>query len=105
LLANWESGANQVQRLLIRTAFTHPDAVTQLQRFLDDQLKPPILAALAGDPDAELRAALVYGQTLGILSSRYLLGLEPLASADPELVELAVRDAVEQVLIRPMRDA
>lgn len=103
LLQNWDTGENQVQRLLVRTAFTHPEAVAQLQRFLDERLEPPFLALLADDPDAELRVALVFGQTLGVLSARYLLGLEPIASADPELIEATLRDAIEVVLTRPMR--
>ena len=103
LLQNWDTGENRVQRLLVRTAFTHPEAVAQLQRFLDERLKPPFLALLGDDPDAELRAALVFSQTLGVLSTRYLLGLEPVASADPELIEATLRDAIEVVLTRPMR--
>jgi AcrR family transcriptional regulator len=103
LLANWESGENQVQQLLVRTAFTHPESVAQLQRFLDEHLKPPIMASLGGDPDAELRVGLLFSQILGVLAARYLLALEPLASADARLIELAVRDAAELVLTRPMR--
>jgi AcrR family transcriptional regulator len=103
LLQNWDSGENQVQRLLVRTAFTHPEAVAQLQRFLDERLEPPFLALLGDDPDAELRVALVFSHTLGVLSARYLLGLEPISSADPELIEASLRDAIEVVLTRPMR--
>jgi AcrR family transcriptional regulator len=103
LLANWESGENHVQQLLVRTAFTHPESVTQLQRFLDEHIKPPILAALADDPDADLRVGLLFGQILGILASRYLLRLEPLASADLRLVEVAVRESAELLLTRPIR--
>ena len=102
LLQNWDAGENQVQRLLVRTAFTHPEAVAQLQRFLDERLEPPFLALLGDDPHAELRVALVFSQTLGVLSTRYLLGLEPIASADPELIEATLRDAIEVVLTRPM---
>jgi AcrR family transcriptional regulator len=103
-MSRWESGTNEVEQLLIRTALTHPEAVGQVQRIFDEQIKPPVVAALAGDPDAELRAALVMTQTLGLAICRYLLGLDPIASADPATLERAVRDSVRLHLTRPMRD-
>ncbi|MBS2963720.1 TetR family transcriptional regulator [Actinocrinis puniceicyclus] len=103
-MTRWESGTNEVEQLLIRTAFTHKDAIGQVQRIFDEQIKPPILAALAGDADAELRAALVMTQTLGLAICRYLLRLNPIAAADPADLERAVRDAVRMHLTRPMRD-
>ena len=103
-MSRWESGTNEVEQLLIRTALTHPDAVGQVQRIFDEQIKPPILAALAGDPDAELRAALVLTQTLGLAICRYLLGLDPIAAAEPAMLERAVRDAIRLHLTRPMRE-
>jgi AcrR family transcriptional regulator len=103
-MSRWESGTNEVEQLLIRTALTHPEAVGQVQRIFDEQIKPPIVAALAGDPDAELRAALVMTQTLGLAICRYLLGLDPIASADPATLERAVRDSVRLHLTRSMRN-
>jgi len=103
-ITRWESGTNEVEQLLIRTALTHQDAVGQVQRIFDEQIKPPILAALTGDPDAELRAALVMTQTLGLAVCRYLLGLDPIASADPVTLERAMRDAIRLHLTRPMHD-
>lgn len=104
-MSRWEDGTNEVEQLLVRTALTHKDAVGQVQRIFDEEIKPPILAALAHDPDAELRAALVMTQTLGLALCRYLLGLNPIASADPAVLERAVRDAVHLHLTRPMRDS
>lgn len=104
LITHWDGGDNEVERLLIRTAITHPEAVAQVQRIFDLQIKPPILAALRDDPDAELRAALVMTQTLGLALCRYLLGVKPIADADPELVTRAIRDAIELHLTRPMHE-
>ena len=103
-ISRWESGTNEVVQLIIRTALTHPEAVGQVQRIFDEQIKPPIVAALADDPDAELRAALVMTQTLGLAICRYLLGLDPIASVDPAILERAVRDAVRLHLTRAMHD-
>jgi hypothetical protein len=52
---------------------------------------PPLLAALGDDPDARLRAALVLSQTL-----------EPLASADPQVIPDAIRDVINLQLTRPL---
>ncbi|HEV2639980.1 MAG TPA: TetR family transcriptional regulator [Actinocrinis sp.] len=92
---HWEKGENEVERLVVRTAVTHPEAVAQVQRIFETQLRPPFLAALPDDPDAELRAALVMTQTIGMIVCRYLLALEPIASADPQVLERALRDVVE----------
>ena len=98
----WETRDTSVERLVLRTAMTHPEAVAQVQRLFDEQIKPSILAACPDDPDAELRAALIMSQTLGLVLTRYLLGLEPIVSAEPEALERALRDAVLMHLTRPM---
>lgn len=103
LFATWESGENPVMRLLMRTAFTHPEAASQVQRVLDEQIRPAVLAALPDDPDAELRAGLVYSQTVGLIATRYMIGVEPLASADADVAERAIRAAIELHLTRPLR--
>ena len=43
-------------------------------------------------------------QTLGLAVCRYLLGLDPIASADPVTLERAMRDAIRLHLTRPMHD-
>jgi hypothetical protein len=48
------------------------------------------------------RAALVLSQTLGILLCRYLYGLEPLAWADLQVIEEAIRDVINLQLTRPL---
>jgi AcrR family transcriptional regulator len=100
---HWEQGENEVERLVLRTAMTHPEAVAQVQRLFDDQVAPPLLAAMGQDPDARLRAALVLSQTLGIVLCRYLYGLEPITSADPRILQDAVRDVITLHLTRPLR--
>lgn len=42
------------------------------------------LAAVAADPDPQLRAAMAVSQVVGLLVTRYVLELEPLASASVE---------------------
>lgn len=99
----WEEWDNEITRMVLRTAMTHPETVTQVQRLFDEQVAPPLLAELGDDPDARVRAALVMSQTLGIVLCRYLYGLDPISSIDPEVLEAAVSDAVELHLTRPLR--
>lgn len=101
-VGHWEKGDNEVERMLLRTAMTHPEAVAQVQRLFDEQVAPPVLAVLGEDPDARLRAALMHSQVLGIVLCRYLYGLDPIASADPQLLEDAVRDVIALHLTRPL---
>jgi AcrR family transcriptional regulator len=99
----WEDRDNDVERMVLRTAMTHPETVSQVQRLFDEQVAPPLLAELGEDPDARLRAALVMSQTLGIILCRYLYGLDPIASMDPEILQAALRDVVDLHLSRPLR--
>ncbi|MFN8216857.1 MAG: TetR family transcriptional regulator [Solirubrobacterales bacterium] len=59
-----------------------------LRRFVEEQLVRTIAAALEG-PDADLRAAAFTTHVFGLMLERYVLTVEPLASAShDELVEL-----------------
>ena len=68
---------------LLRSATTDPVAAAMLRRLLTDG---PFLA-LAGAidrPDAGLRAILVGTQLIGVAMARYVVAVEPLASATPD---------------------
>jgi AcrR family transcriptional regulator len=68
---------------LLRSCLTHPEA----QRVLRDQVMGQAQARVAtviGGPDAALRAALLNACTIGLVFSRYLLGIPAAADADPE---------------------
>lgn len=101
----WEEWDNEITRMVLRTAMTHPETVSLVQRVFDEQMAPPLLAELGDDPDARQRAALIMSQTLGIVLCRYLYGLEPISTMDAEVIEAAVSDAVTLHLTRPLRRA
>jgi AcrR family transcriptional regulator len=65
---------------VLRSASSQPELMRQ---FAERQIVPRFAGALAG-PDAELRATAVATQVLGLAFSRYVLRVEPLASAEPE---------------------
>jgi AcrR family transcriptional regulator len=82
---------------LIRLATGDDGAATLLRGYLRDNLAGPLGAALEID-DAERRVALVGSQLLGLGVARYVLRLEPLASASPEAVAAELGWAVQHIL-------
>lgn len=68
---------------LLRSATTDPVAAAMLRRLLTEG--PFLALASAIDrPDAELRAVLVGTQLIGLAMARYVMVVEPLASASPD---------------------
>jgi hypothetical protein len=56
------------------------------------------LAGAIGGRDAELRASLVASQMVGLAMARYVVRVEPLASASPEQVAAAMAPALQALL-------
>lgn len=67
---------------VLRSAASRPEL---LREFVERQIVPRFAAGLEG-PDAELRATAIASQMLGLALVRYVLRVEPLASAAPEQV-------------------
>ncbi|MFE0024954.1 TetR family transcriptional regulator [Amycolatopsis sp. NPDC059021] len=65
---------------LTRSAPTHDQSETLLREFIDREVTGR-LAALLDTPDAAVRAGMVNVQLLGLTVTRYVLRLEPIASA------------------------
>lgn len=82
---------------LLRSATTDPVAAAMLRRLLTDG---PFLALAAAidRPDAELRAVLVGTQLIGLAMARYVVGVEPIASASPEDLARWVGPTVQRYL-------
>ncbi len=59
------------------------------------------IAGQLGRPDAELRAELAAAQLVGIAMIRYVIRIEPLASADPEDIVRRVAPVVQGHLTGP----
>jgi AcrR family transcriptional regulator len=84
----WEQGQTRAQEILLRTAPTHPEAAAGVQAILDQQLTPAVAAILSSDPAARTRAGLIQSHGIGVVMTRYLLRIEPMASMDfGQLVE------------------
>jgi AcrR family transcriptional regulator len=68
---------------LVSSVLTSESAALMIKQFLTREIFGRLIAAV-GTGDAELRACLLASQMVGLMMARYVVGLEPLASADPE---------------------
>ena len=82
---------------VLRTISSRPEL---LGEFLERQIVPRFAAAIEG-PDAKLRATAVATQMLGLALARYILRLEPLASAPPPAVVALIAPTLQRYLDGP----
>ena len=68
-----------------------------LQEFVESAVVDRVVSAI-GVPDARMRGSLITAYLLGIATSRYVLRIEPLASADDEHVVRMVGPVVQSLL-------
>jgi len=86
----WDQAANQHPFIaLIRSAVSSEKAATMLREFIAQALFKRITEQL-GMADGHLRASLVASQLVGLAVARYIIRIEPLASAPPAVVVAAI---------------
>lgn len=98
VFARFEAGDREGAVALMRNCLTHPEAA----RVMRDEVMCDRITAVSstiGGPEAELRAGLFGACMMGLTMARYLLEIEPVASASPEdvrrLLEPALRALVD----------
>jgi AcrR family transcriptional regulator len=97
-LSVWDHAANRDVFIgLIRSAVTDERAAAMLREFAVRELFGRVAVTL-GTPDAELRASLVFSQIFGLAVARYILRIEPLASAPGPVVAAAVGPTVQRYI-------
>jgi AcrR family transcriptional regulator len=97
-LSIWDHAAGQSPLLaLIRSAVTDEQAAAMLREFITEEVLGPIARRL-GSPDARLRATLVGSQLIGLAVARYIIRVEPLASAPAAQVAAVVGPTVQRYL-------
>jgi AcrR family transcriptional regulator len=92
-----DEGSRHPVLILLRAATTEPQAAEMLREFMSRRLYPPLMEHLRVD-QPELRSDLVVSQLLGLGLVRYVLGLEPLASAKPADVVAWISPTVQRYL-------
>jgi AcrR family transcriptional regulator len=96
-LTVWDATGGGPLAALIQSVAGHEDGARMLREFITNIVVGPIVAPVAPDRPG-LRAALVGTQLVGLGMVRYVLRLEPLASADPAEVVAAVAPNVQRFL-------
>ncbi len=105
VLELWEAPAFRPLLLgVVRSATTDPLAAAMLRRLLAEG--PFLALARATDqPDAVLRATLAGSQLIGLALARYVVAVEPLASAPPEVLVHAIAPTLQRYLTGDLTDA
>jgi AcrR family transcriptional regulator len=98
VLAEWDHPERQPRLLaLIRTAIAS-EASSHLLRDGFLRLILDQIASIPGIDDASRRGNLVASQIVGLLMTRYVVGIEPLASTSPDEVAAAVGPTIQRYL-------
>jgi AcrR family transcriptional regulator len=83
---------------LVRSATTDPVAAEMLRALLAEG--PFAAIARAVDrPDADLRVALVASQLVGLAMARHIVAVEPLGTADTDLLARAIGPTIQHYLV------
>ena len=86
---------------MIRAATSEPAAARRLREILETRLFTPLAQALGAD-DAEFRATLAGSHVVGVGMARYIVGVEPIASASPERIAAAIAPTLQRYLVEPL---
>ncbi|GAA4349409.1 TetR/AcrR family transcriptional regulator [Angustibacter luteus] len=101
-LSTWDSVEGRPRIMaLVAAASTHEDAARTLREFLAREVFGRVVAGLGTDVP-ELRGSLVASQLVGLAMARYVVRVEPLASAEPEDVVRWLAPTVQRYLTAPL---
>lgn len=100
LLENMDKSDRTPLAMLTRSAPTHDQSETLLREFIDREITRR-LAAMLDTPDAALRAGMVNVQLLGLTVARYIVRIEPIASASVDELVTRFGAVVQHCLTGP----
>lgn len=100
-LSIWDATGGAPLASVIRSVASHEAAARMLREFVTRVILARIVGVVAPDRP-ELRASLVGSQLIGMGLVRYVVKLEPLASADRATVVAAVAPTVQRYLTGPI---
>ena len=86
---------------LLRSATTHEDAAQMVREFVSREALGRIAEAL-DVPQPRLRAALAGSQVIGLALARYVVRVEPIASADVEMLVACYGPTLQRYLTGPL---
>lgn len=99
LLGIWDSPAGTAGVALVRSAVGNETMARLFREFIMSRILGRVAAELALPPEeAPLRINLVATQVAGLVVARYILKLEPLASASPQHVVALIGPTVQRYI-------
>lgn len=99
----WDSPAGTAAVAVFRSALSNEWTARLLREFVITQVLRRAIGELVIDPaEAPMRSNLVATQVAGLMVTRYVLKLEPAASADAETLALAIGPNVQRFLTDPL---
>ena len=99
LLRVWDSPVGAAAAAFIRSALTNELMAKMLREFIINRIMRTVAKELALDPaEAPLRVSLVAGQVAGLIMTRYLLRVEPVASLPAKTIVAAVGPTLQRYL-------
>lgn len=99
LLHVWDGPMQPAGLALVRSAVGNEWGAKLLREFLVTQVLRRVLGTLdLPSHEAEARGSLVASQLVGVVMSRYVLRIEPLASSAPETLVAAIGPTVQRYL-------
>jgi AcrR family transcriptional regulator len=102
MLTVWDDEEDRAPLVaIIRTAMSDDQAATMVREFATTEILGRIVKAARGDRQ-ELRVTLLASQVFGLLMMRYIIKLEPLASADREDLVTAIGPTFQRYLTGPI---
>jgi AcrR family transcriptional regulator len=97
-LSIWDHAADRSPLLaIVRSAVGDERAAAMLREFITEEVLGQIAHRLGG-PDARLRATLIGSQIIGMAMARYIVRVEPLASAPPAQLVAAIGPTLQRYL-------
>jgi AcrR family transcriptional regulator len=96
-LSIWDANGGGALVALVRSVAGHEQAARMMREFVGRVIFGRVVSAVAPD-QVELRAALCSTQVVGLAMVRYVIRLEPLASADHDTVVAAIAPNLQRYL-------
>lgn len=104
-LSLWDSPHGTAAAAMLRTAMRHEWSAALLREFIIRRAMGPIAKALKFPKhEADWRISLVASQLLGLVLVRYILKIEPMASASHEDIIAAIAPNIARYLFAPFEE-
>ncbi|WP_344413986.1 TetR family transcriptional regulator [Pseudonocardia ailaonensis] len=100
-LGVWDVAAGGPLASMLRSVASHPGVARMMREFIARTILGPFVGEVAPDR-VEERAALVASQLVGMGFIRYIVELEPMASAEPAALVAVVGPTIQRYLTEPL---